>query len=94
MLPAVAIIIGRLRRSAIDEATPVSAGTTEAGAVEAEHAVEEKLQLVGRARRPGRRPPAGDDGLPADKAEGDVGVADVEGQKHGAMIARSRARPL
>ena len=61
-------------------------------AVEAEQVVDQHLELVGRARGSGRRPPGGNDRLPGHKAEGQIGVADVEGEQHGPMIARLRAR--
>ena len=91
-VPAAAISSGRSRRSAMASTAPVSAGTTEASAigvevgdgdpVEPQQPVEQQLDLVGRGPRVRRGAARREQRAGPEQADGDVRVADVEGEQH------------
>ena len=59
-----------------------------------QESAEGAAPLVGRAVGIGREPPVRADRGPVEEAGGDLGVADVEGEQHGAEVTGSRrARP-
>ena len=61
--------------------------------VEAQQAVEQQLELIGARPRVRRRPAGRGQGSGLEQPEGDIRVADVDGEQHGGIIRGVAAEP-